>query len=87
MSQRPSRPYGLDFSAIGGKRQGREVPQSLRVQPGAKHPVWKTQSILTLDFNFAQATAIASISIRKPLGKPAICTVVRAGGWPLNRLP
>jgi uncharacterized membrane protein YraQ (UPF0718 family) len=35
---------GLDFSAIGGKRQGREVPQSLRVEPGAKHPVWKTQS-------------------------------------------
>ncbi len=35
---------GLDFSAIGGKRQGREVPQSLRVKPGAKHPVWKTQS-------------------------------------------
>ena len=28
---------GLDFTAIGGKRQGREVPQSLRV--------WKTQSI------------------------------------------
>jgi hypothetical protein len=27
---------GLDFTAIGGKRQGREVPQSLRV--------WKTQS-------------------------------------------
>jgi hypothetical protein len=26
---------GLDFTAIGGKRQGREVPQSLRV--------WKTQ--------------------------------------------
>jgi heavy metal translocating P-type ATPase len=35
---------GLDFSAIGGKIQGREVPQSLRVEPGAKHPVWKTQS-------------------------------------------
>jgi len=35
---------GLDFTAIGGKRQGREVPQSLRVEPGAKHPVWKTQS-------------------------------------------
>ena len=35
---------GLDFPAIGGKRQGREVPQSLRVKPGAKHPVWKTQS-------------------------------------------
>ncbi len=27
---------GLDFAAIGGKRQGREAPQSLRV--------WKTQS-------------------------------------------
>ncbi|MGD9080057.1 MAG: cation-translocating P-type ATPase, partial [Desulfobacterales bacterium] len=38
---------GLDFSAIGGKIQGREVPQSLKttqVEPGAKHPVWKTQS-------------------------------------------
>jgi hypothetical protein len=35
---------GLDLTAIGGKRQGREVPQSLRVKPGAKHPVWKTQS-------------------------------------------
>jgi hypothetical protein len=34
---------GLDFTAIGGKRQGHEVPQSLRVEPGAKHPVWKTQ--------------------------------------------
>jgi hypothetical protein len=34
---------GLDFTAIGGKRQGREVPQPLRVEPGAKHPVWKTQ--------------------------------------------
>jgi len=33
----------LDFTAIGCKRQGREVPQSLRVEPGAKHPVWKTQ--------------------------------------------
>ncbi|MBW2412322.1 MAG: hypothetical protein JRF72_21185 [Deltaproteobacteria bacterium] len=26
---------GLDFTAVGGKRQGREVPQSLRVEPGA----------------------------------------------------
>ncbi len=34
---------GLDFTAVGGKRQGREVPQSLRVEPGAKHLVWKTQ--------------------------------------------
>jgi len=24
---------GLDFTAKGGKRQGREVPQSLRVKP------------------------------------------------------
>jgi len=38
---------GLDFTAIGGKRQGREVPQSLRVEPGASHPVWKTQSSST----------------------------------------
>jgi hypothetical protein len=35
---------GFDFTAKGGKRQGREVPQSLRVKPGAKPPVWKTQS-------------------------------------------
>jgi hypothetical protein len=34
---------GLDFTAKGGKRQGHEVPQSLRVKPGAMHPVWKTQ--------------------------------------------
>jgi hypothetical protein len=34
---------GLVFAAIGGKRQGHEVPQSLLVKPGAKHPVWKTQ--------------------------------------------
>jgi hypothetical protein len=34
---------GSDFTAIGGERQGREVPQSLRVKPGAKDPVWKTQ--------------------------------------------
>jgi hypothetical protein len=35
---------GLDFSAMGGKRQGRVMPQLLRVKPGAKHAVWKTQS-------------------------------------------
>jgi copper chaperone CopZ len=34
---------GLDFTAKGGKIQGSEVPQSLRVEPGAKHLVWKTQ--------------------------------------------
>jgi leucyl aminopeptidase len=48
---------GLDFAAIGGKRQGRKVPQSLKttrwnrgfVQPCANHPVWQTQSLyLTL---------------------------------------
>jgi SagB-type dehydrogenase family enzyme len=39
---------GLDFTAIGGKRQGHEVPQSLRVEPGAKHPVWKTQTNIPL---------------------------------------
>jgi hypothetical protein len=38
----------LDFTAIGSKRQGREVPQSLRVEPGAKHPVWKTQSKIAI---------------------------------------
>jgi hypothetical protein len=37
---------GLDFTAIGGKRQGREVPQSLRAEPGVKHPVWKAQSTI-----------------------------------------
>jgi hypothetical protein len=38
---------GSDFTAKGGKRQGREVPQSLkitRVKPGAEHTVWKTQT-------------------------------------------
>ena len=34
---------GLDFTATGGKRQGREAPQSLRVEAGASHPIWKTQ--------------------------------------------
>ncbi len=37
-------PAAGGFTAKGGKRQGREEPQSLRVKPGAKHPVWKTQS-------------------------------------------
>jgi hypothetical protein len=39
---------GLDFAAIGGKRQGREVPPSLRVKPGTNHPVCKTQSNPTI---------------------------------------
>jgi len=29
---------GLDFTAKGGKSQGRAVPQSLWVKPGAKAP-------------------------------------------------
>jgi lipopolysaccharide export system protein LptA len=36
---------GLDFTAIGGKKQGREVPPSLRAESGAKHPVWKAQPV------------------------------------------
>jgi benzoate/toluate 1,2-dioxygenase reductase subunit len=35
---------GLDFTARGGKRQGREVSPSLRVEPDAKHPVRETQT-------------------------------------------
>jgi len=42
---------GLDFTAIGGKRQGHEVPQSLRVEPDAKNPVWKTQWVLGLFYS------------------------------------
>jgi hypothetical protein len=36
----------LDFTAIGGKRQGaRSAPivENNAVKPGAKNPVWKTQ--------------------------------------------
>ncbi|MGD8739582.1 MAG: hypothetical protein PVG34_04645 [Desulfobacterales bacterium] len=44
---------GLDFAAKGGKRQGHEVPQSLRVTPGAKHPVWKIQ--LTLEIRIRKS--------------------------------
>ena len=38
---------GLDFTAYGGKIQGREVPQIVEnnaAEPGAEHPVWKAQS-------------------------------------------
>ena len=55
---------GLDFTAIGGKRHGREVPQSLKnnaVEPGAKHPVWKTQS----NIKSADQTGIS-----QPQGQP-----------------
>jgi hypothetical protein len=46
----------LDFTAKGGKRQGREVPQIVEnnaVEPGAKHPVWKTQSFLPVNSFFS----------------------------------
>ena len=39
---------GLDFTAIGGKKQGREVPQIVEnnaAESGAKHPVWKAQPV------------------------------------------
>jgi hypothetical protein len=49
---------GLDFTAYGGKKQGREVPQSLRVGPGAKHPVWKTQSKKHLAVHFIKSNKI-----------------------------
>jgi hypothetical protein len=35
---------GLDFTAKDGKKQGNAAPRSLQVKPGARHPVWKTQS-------------------------------------------
>ncbi|MGD9044786.1 MAG: hypothetical protein PVG06_13790 [Desulfobacterales bacterium] len=36
---------GLDFTAIGGKGGARSAPivENNAVEPGAKHPVWKTQ--------------------------------------------
>jgi len=37
-------PASGGFTARGAKRQGREVPQSLRVKPAAGQSVWKTQS-------------------------------------------
>jgi hypothetical protein len=46
----------LDFTAKGGKRQGREVPQIVEnnaVEPGAEHPVWKTQSFLSVNSFFS----------------------------------
>ena len=49
---------GLDFTAIGGKRQGREVPQSLRAESGAEHPVWKAQS-----FELSRTTPFLKIAI------------------------
>jgi hypothetical protein len=52
----------LDFTAIGGKRQGREVPQSLRVKPGAKHPVWKTQ--LNLYLALEDASTAGGLNLR-----------------------
>jgi len=39
-----SKAGGFDFTARGGKRQGREVPQALQVEPGAQYLVWETDS-------------------------------------------
>ena len=50
---------GLEFTAFGGKRQGREVPQIVEnnavetVDSRAKHPVWKTQSFLLVNSFFS----------------------------------
>ncbi|MBW2517964.1 MAG: sulfatase-like hydrolase/transferase [Deltaproteobacteria bacterium] len=41
---------GVDFTVKGGKKQEHSVPRSLRVKPGAKHPVWETQSNQMLIF-------------------------------------
>jgi len=68
----------LDFTAKGGKRQGHEVAQSLRVEPGAKHSVRKTQSTRLVQENetgaidWAKGTVQAkgiSAPIKKDAGK------------------
>jgi len=63
---------GLDFAAIGGKRQGREVPQSLKsnavetVDSRAKHPVWKTQSKLILELGTGSGAVILAMASENP---------------------
>ena len=52
---------GVDFIAVGDKRQGREVPQSLRVKPGAKHPVWKTQTVSKSRFRYTRRDTITPL--------------------------
>ena len=56
---------GLDFTAKGGKRQGREAPKSSRVKAGAKHPVCKTQlnGIIVVDKpqNITSARVVADV--------------------------
>jgi formylglycine-generating enzyme required for sulfatase activity len=60
---------GLDFSATGGKKQGREVPQPLRGEPGAKHPVWKPQSKKAAEVPASISTDVAPDSMEiEPLG-------------------
>ena len=53
---------GLDFTAIGGKGGARKAPivENNAVEPGAKHPVWKTQT--TTDCSSC-STAVTSASV------------------------
>ena len=60
---------GLDFPAKRGKRQGREVPQSLRVKPGAKHPVWKTQ-LSSWVSSIISTYGLPSLTLRASGGAP-----------------
>ena len=58
---------GLDFTAKGGKRQGREVPQRLRVEPGVTHPVLKTQSHLDGTPSISDVDSATSLERAKEL--------------------
>jgi len=62
---------GLDFIAAGDKRQGREVPQSLRVKPGAKHPVWKTQTVSKSPFRHARSDTGTLLPVFENLNHPS----------------
>jgi hypothetical protein len=64
---------GLDFTAKGGKRQGREVPQSLRVKPGAKHLAWKTQSSMQIHKN--RSTALFHTCLKRSLRIKPVNTI------------
>ena len=67
---------GLVFIAIGGKRQGREVPQSLRVEPDACQ--WPYRSMSGMVWIFVRRTEkqanISSQSLRLWLGAQHLIT-------------